>query len=560
MSACTRRILIAGLVLGALIGAASAVAGEPVAAGATLSPDLIRTAGGERGGPPAPWKDTTTLFSEDFEGAFPGDDWSLYSASSQIDWGVWDCWSGTTSSHSAGCAAGGSAAISCGDYYLDDMQTWMVAGPFDLSDSTITGGALSCILNLASEPTTDYCLIGVSTDMLTFYGLRYSLSVVAETIEIDLSDVPGDLGDVIGESQVWIGFLFVSDSSITVYNGAQIDDVLLTVETAAANVAPEVTLISPNGGESWLAGSQHAITWTASDDDGPDALTVDLDYSSNGGGAWTSLATDLSDTGSYAWTLPTTATSAAAVRITVSDGEDTASDIVDGVFSITAPGDNTLSVGDGSGESGETVSVTLSLENEDAVKGIQADLVFDGTLVSLAGVSASGRGAGLSADGEMLETGRARVLIFDDDDGELAAGDGEVAQLLLTLTGPGGTSTLTLENVVLAGPEAETLAVDTASGSVTVAAPSGVPDLDIAVLKNPGRTRTLQVFVTVSGGSGNAPTVTVGGATLSVADTGLGYVFMGRIHLDDDVDSVTVQASDTNGVGTGTGQVTVELP
>ena len=552
--------MIAGLVLGTLIGAASAVAADPVAASATLSPDLIRTAGGERGGPPVPWKDTTTLLSEDFEGAFPGDDWTLYSASDQIDWGVWDCWSGTTASHSAGCAAGGSAAISCGDYYLDDMQTWMVAGPFDLSDAAITGGTLSCILNLASEPTVDYCLMGVSTDMLTFYGLKHSLSVVAQTIEIDLSDVPGDLGDVIGESQVWIGFLFVSDPSITVYNGAQVDDVLLTVETTAANEAPEVALISPNGGESWLAGSQHAITWSASDDDGPDALTIDLDYSSNGGGAWTSLATGLSDTGSYAWTLPTTATSSAAVRITVSDGEDTASDIVDGLFSIAAPGDNTLSVGDGSGESGETISVSLSLENEDAVKGIQADLGFDGTVISLVGVTASGRCAGWSAEGEMLETGRARVLIFDDGAGELAAGGGAVAQLQLNLSGSGGAYPLALHDVILVGPEAEPQVVDTSSGSVAIAAPSAVPDIEIAVLQNPGRPRTLQVFVTVSGGSGNAPTVSVGGATLPVADTGLGYVFMGRIHLDDDVDSVTVQASDTNGEGTGTGQVTVDLP
>jgi subtilisin family serine protease len=45
---------------------------------------------------------------------------------------------------------------------------------------------------------------------------------------------------------------------------------------------PVVTLHSPNGGETWAAGSAHAVTWTATDNIG--VSYVDLHYSTNGGG------------------------------------------------------------------------------------------------------------------------------------------------------------------------------------------------------------------------------------------------------------------------------------
>ncbi|MFA6419060.1 MAG: right-handed parallel beta-helix repeat-containing protein [Candidatus Margulisiibacteriota bacterium] len=92
-----------------------------------------------------------------------------------------------------------------------------------------------------------------------------------------------------------------------------------------------VNLISPNGGETWEAGSKHLIRWTTEGD----PTEVRLYYTS--GEAYQTIATGLSDTGSYLWTLPDVNTTEAIVRI---EAENTANAVVtaesDGPFEIVA--------------------------------------------------------------------------------------------------------------------------------------------------------------------------------------------------------------------------------
>ena len=90
--------------------------------------------------PLPPWTD---LFSETFEGAFPGE-WSLYSywfngsdwqnVTSAISWGKRTCqaYSGSNGGWAVGGGSYGSA-LQCMDGYADDIETWMVYGPIDLS-------------------------------------------------------------------------------------------------------------------------------------------------------------------------------------------------------------------------------------------------------------------------------------------------------------------------------------------------------------------------------------------------------------------------------------------
>ena len=66
---------------------------------------------------------------------------------------------------------------------------------------------------------------------------------------------------------------------------------------------PSVTLNNPNGGESWTVGSSQNITWVASG--GTGSLSVGLYYSTTGvNGTYSPIATGLSNTGSYSWTVP----------------------------------------------------------------------------------------------------------------------------------------------------------------------------------------------------------------------------------------------------------------
>jgi len=77
-----------------------------------------------------------------------------------------------------------------------------------------------------------------------------------------------------------------------------------------------LTLTSPNGGESWLAGSTHAITWNSSGFTG----TIALDYSLDAGATWTAITGSATNSGTYSWTLP--ATTSANARVRVRDASD----------------------------------------------------------------------------------------------------------------------------------------------------------------------------------------------------------------------------------------------
>ncbi len=75
---------------------------------------------------------------------------------------------------------------------------------------------------------------------------------------------------------------------------------------------PAVTVISPNGGESWVEGSVHPITWTSSN-----VTNIKLDFSSDNGVTWSAIVTSVAaSTASYSWTLPYKRASNCKVRIT----------------------------------------------------------------------------------------------------------------------------------------------------------------------------------------------------------------------------------------------------
>ena len=82
--------------------------------------------------------------------------------------------------------------------------------------------------------------------------------------------------------------------------------------------APVVSVTSPAGGESWGVGSAHAITWSATDNTA--VASVDLAYSLDGGATFANtIATGISNTGTYSWSVPLVITNAAKVRVVAHD-------------------------------------------------------------------------------------------------------------------------------------------------------------------------------------------------------------------------------------------------
>jgi hypothetical protein len=99
-------------------------------------------------------------------------------------------------------------------------------------------------------------------------------------------------------------------------------------------LAPLVSVTAPNGGEILNIGNATNLTWSASDNA---AVTgVDLELSRTGsGGPWESIATSLSNSGTYNWTPTSPVTTNALLRVTAHDAaSNSTQDVSDAVFSI----------------------------------------------------------------------------------------------------------------------------------------------------------------------------------------------------------------------------------
>jgi hypothetical protein len=167
-----------------------------------------------------------TIMSDGFEGAFPGV-WSIYIKEGAAD-AYWDDTSAVShsGSRSAFCAGGGSEGVAPFENYPNNMETWMVYGPFSLADAT--GAELNYYFWLDSEYDWDFLDCMASVDGVNWYGsgwTGYSGDWVADSFDLTNVDT---LGNLCGQPNVWIAFIFESDTSNPVdYDGAFIDDVVL---------------------------------------------------------------------------------------------------------------------------------------------------------------------------------------------------------------------------------------------------------------------------------------------------------------------------------------------
>ncbi|WP_426749582.1 lamin tail domain-containing protein [Myxococcus sp. Y35] len=168
--------------------------------------------------------------------------------------------------------------------------------------------------------------------------------------------------------------LFGDSGASGMQHMAVIKDFLIPGDDASHDAF--VTVTSPNGGESWAAGGVRNITWASSG-----ISQVKLEYTLNGS-TWSTLAASTSAaTGSYAWTVPSSATTTARVRVS-NAADASVSDTSDAAFTITT------STGGGTGK----VLVNEVLVNEPGsdVRGEFVELVNTGSAaVNLSGWTVS---------------------------------------------------------------------------------------------------------------------------------------------------------------------------
>ncbi|HPG41940.1 MAG TPA: FlgD immunoglobulin-like domain containing protein [bacterium] len=277
--------------------------------------------------PPSPpttdgWQ---TIKSETFEGSFPND-WQLLGTG----WGKSN-YRKNNGTYSGWCAQGTNPG---GHTYTYNMNTWMIYGPFDLSDPNITNAKLSFWHWTISEYQYDYFMVGVSRTSYnsgySVYGYTGNFTTLSGNVngwnflEFDLNDWDGEGDSYLDDNQVWIAFGFGSDNVVN-YEGSYVDDISITKEAS-----DPFTLTSPNGGETWYTGSNQNITWNSTGNSG----NIKIEYTTNGT-SWTTIVASTPDDGSHPWTVPDTPSTTCKVKITDSDGTPT--DQSNNNFTIKAP-------------------------------------------------------------------------------------------------------------------------------------------------------------------------------------------------------------------------------
>ncbi len=100
-------------------------------------------------------------------------------------------------------------------------------------------------------------------------------------------------------------------------------------ETSFTYTPPPITITSPNGGENWMEGEVHHITWSAN----PLIHHFRVLFRTSGTGAWVHLTDNLTDAYSYPWTIPDSASSTCSILV---DNADDISqyDMTDSPFTV----------------------------------------------------------------------------------------------------------------------------------------------------------------------------------------------------------------------------------
>ena len=129
----------------------------------------------------------------------------------------------------------------------------------------------------------------------------------------------------------------------------------LLLMTSAEGRAATLTVTSPNGGETWQAGTTHIITWTSSGVTGNIQIQPYL-----GGVAQTNLTTSAPNTGSYSWSIPAGYTPGTTYQIAISAMSGSVSDFSNAYFTISAPPSLTVTSPNGgeTWQAGTTQSIT----------------------------------------------------------------------------------------------------------------------------------------------------------------------------------------------------------
>lgn len=210
------------------------------------------------------------IVREGFEGAWPSNGWTLIDDSNN-DGGefLWDdesCWPHQGNWAAFSHSGGANGVAQCWDLYPNNLETWAIFGPFDLSAAS--DAVMTFYLTGSTEfqnncpQSNDHLYVASSIDGVTFdIGTRYCGNWTggpeANQYHADFMD----LFDRLGEPQVWIAFMQFSNGSGRDI-GMMIDDVAVEVAGDSCEIPAAPALNAPADGAS-TADTTPTFSWNS---------------------------------------------------------------------------------------------------------------------------------------------------------------------------------------------------------------------------------------------------------------------------------------------------------
>lgn len=212
---------------------------------------------------------------------------------------------------------------------VDGGKTTLFSPVFDLSayDGAVVSYYRWYTNDTGANPETDWWVVDVTDDGWATCQNLENVGTSARSwlrMEFHLNDYI-DMTD-----QVQFRFI-ASDYEPGSIVEAGVDDFTLLACTGSDSEPPEVTVISPNGGEVWMPSSTHEITWSAWDNVAIDYIEIYL--SRDGGESYDyTIALGEENDGTYDWVVTEPMTAQAKMKVvaydtSLLDGSDESDDV-----------------------------------------------------------------------------------------------------------------------------------------------------------------------------------------------------------------------------------------
>jgi hypothetical protein len=206
--------------------------------------------------------------SEGFEGQWPSAGWLLidYSADDggEFLWAKRDC-RPRTGSFAAWAIGGGAqgSALDCAALYPDNTRTWLIYGPFDLSQAT--AASLTFYFRGESQAVQpcglgDRLFVGSSVNGGEFSGFAICGNWLNGPENNGYHPGILDLTPRLGQLQVWVALTMISDGS-GAKQGFMIDDLVLTAEGIPDCKTPAAPVLSAPANGSTTDDQTPAFDW-----------------------------------------------------------------------------------------------------------------------------------------------------------------------------------------------------------------------------------------------------------------------------------------------------------